>query len=961
MNLTVEKLLWIDWLQSRSLIVRFPAVVFLIPFLLGSVCWRLTQVRWEWWERELRLVPLAILFLLITGIILKPLWRRRLIFINVRFGYMLWMLVVFFTGFMYTDYHWQRSILPSVLYDAEREFLVSGQVTKIAEEEKGTVLTVNLRYITSMDEQIGKSERKTFHLTQSKIEVVRPIMYPVREGYLGLITVGDELILKGAFAVFNPATNPWQFDYQRYQRYRKFVAQMIEPQVYLTRKPFWSFSHWLASGKLWSEGFLRKTLTSDNRPFVMALLTGESDYLPDQELEQIRRLGLSHIIAVSGLHLSLLGLCLKKLLTWVRFPTRWIAGPLIMGTWVFVCFAGCQPSALRVGIYLTILEVGKALGKNLEPVNLLAVTAWLVLIYNPLTLFLLSFQLSFVTYLALLTLYLPVKQVMHKLTQWILGQLSTSLLRPSQSFSQLSSQISKPLATATPSQEAFQTLAQSSSQAASETPAPSPTQLPTQPLKQPLSQPSTQPLTQLPSQPPVQPLSQPSTQSPFKTFYKNLSHLGLSLLNTPFFNWFESSLSMSITSFIGSAPIVLFSFYQLSLSGILMNLWAVPLSELILVLLILTLGVGAIVPPLGVFLSFFLNQLVGLFNQLTRYFDSACPWVWQPGRPPMLLLGIFYLICFLLWWWCQRQTVPRLWLKRERRALKQFCLAVIICTILLFVMSGEHKGLEWVLLDVGQGDGMFLGFPGGFTMLVDGGGQLRGENFVGEKIVKPFLLSRGIGVIDLVCITHCDADHVRGLLPVLEEFRVRAIWMSGDSSTEYANQVREVAKRRNIPIYCPTQGEVFSVGRVRIEVLHPVKDMEYFEENDRSIVLRLTYIDTRILLTGDLGGQEEGRVLQAGFNMQAEFLKVGHHGSKNSSTAVFLTAVNPQVACISVGKNNYGHPAPETLTKLIDANRQVLRTDEIGAMRFIFLLEKDGYHIEKCRIKSGKFRHNNYS
>lgn len=873
---------WLNWFDRRSGFKRFPAVVYLIPFVVGSIIWRLGQVHWGWWERDVRLLPVVLVFCLLIVLVFRSVTLPVRYVLWGKVGYLIGLAFLVLGGFFYTGLLWKSTELPDYYREraegsgtqvlagnsANKDGFTAGtqfsgktvvlraRVTDIHEDERGMTLTVRPLAVYSADGQVR------FPRFSGKVEMVRTALVNLPAGspdgerakptgsmsnpesfpYTQLVKLGDLFIFKGELSLYTAATNPGQFDYRRYQRYRKIVAQMVEGEGEFVARPAFDFMRWLEGGKSWAEQFFQRKISAGNQPFLMALFTGETDYLSEVEMEQIRNLGLSHIIAISGLHLSLVVIWLRKILQWCRVPRSFFPACLLTGIWVAVFFAGSQPSALRVGIYLTLVELGNFFGRRIEPLNLLAVTAWLILLWNPLTLFLLSFQLSFVTYLALMVLAKPIYRVL-------------DLVFPK----------------------------------------------------------------------------------------------GPALLRTV-----QQSLAMSLASFIGSAPIVLFAFYQLPLQGILMNLWAVPLSEVILILLLFTLPVGAVVSPLGGIMAFLLDKLVGLFNWLTRFSSAAFGHVWQPGRPLVFWIAVFYLTFLMLWRFNQYMALPVLWQKREWRLLRQFFLVVSLVILLVSVWPLAEGRLEWILLDIGQGDGMFFRFPNGFTMLVDGGGQLTGANFAGEKIIKPFLLSRGVQKINLVCITHGDADHARGLLPVLSEFAVQEIWMPAGSNTSYTWQVRELAANRHIPVEYPVQGDILHFGEVALEVLHPALGEFHDNENDQSIVLRLTYHGRRILLMGDLSGEEEVGLLKAGIPLGGDFLKIAHHGSKYSTTLDFLEAVNPQIAFISVGKNRYGHPAPETLDRLWNyqnnwngLNCPAIRTDQSGAVRL--LLKGDEVELQSFK------------
>lgn len=827
--MTIERVLWGNWLRSRSWIRRYPAVAALLPFLLGCVLWRIRQIRWEWWERETRVLPLCVLGIVGVLWVTRRFWWKSFLALRHHPRNLVWICLLGAVGYGYTQFSWDQTrfpVPPISNGESSEVWLSAGDMARSSEIQStllidGRILEMKGNGITEtwavapIRARMVQNPMNPFRVT-GKVQVVRP---KIMQG-VSRLRIGDRVILEGELQPFAPATNPGQFDYQRYQRYLRFAGQMREPEVVpQSRRPF-DLMRWLDDGRSYAARFFTAHLSETNQPLVMSFLTGETDYLNDVELEQIRLLGLSHILAISGLNLGLIVLSLKKLMILCHLPQRFHPVGLLAGIWLSVLFVGCQPSALRVGVYLTLAQFGEILHRPLQPLNLLGVTAWIILLVNPLSLFLLSFQLSFVVYLAILVLYQPmlhwIKQFMPRLPNWM--------------------------------------------------------------------------------------------------------------------QKVQQSLALSLAAFIGSMPIILFSFFELPIQGILMNLWAVPLSEIIIVLIFATLFIGSILPPIGLVLTWALDRLVGLFNGLVHIFANLCPWIWQPGRPLWIWIGLLYLSVGLVIHFAHGREMPGLWRKREKSALERTLLLVGVFFIVTLLIPAP-SGLEWILLDVGQGDGMFFRFPQGQVMMVDGGGQPIGDNYVGEKIIKPFLLSRGIRAIDLLCITHFDADHVRGLLPILQQMRVKAIWAPEGSGSEYALAVERIARQRHIPIYHPVAGDFLQFGGVQIDVFNPEKGRYYPQENDRSITLRLNWAGLSMMLTGDLGFTRENELLRERYEVQTEILKVGHHGSKYSTSREFLDKITPKMALISVGPNRYGHPAEETLERLQKQGCTILRTDEVGAIQ----------------------------
>ena len=226
--------------------------------------------------------------------------------------------------------------------------------------------------------------------------------------------------------------------------------------------------------------------------------------------------------------------------------------------------------------------------------------------------------------------------------------------------------------------------------------------------------------------------------------------------------------------------------------------------------------------------------------------------------------------------------------------------------------------------DVGQADSILV-CSGGETMLVDAG------DIGGGDAVVDYLKSQGVEKLDYLVMTHPHADHIGGMPEVLEAFPVGTVILpDAEAATKLYTRVLESIFEKELAVQQPIPGDSFSLGEAQCLILGPAA-LDYEELNNFSVVLKVTLGDTSFLLTGDAEAQAEQDILDTGADVQANVLKVGHHGSYTSSSQAFLDAVHPQMAVISVGEgNSYGMPHKEPLQRLRDAGIRVLRTDQLG-------------------------------
>lgn len=264
-------------------------------------------------------------------------------------------------------------------------------------------------------------------------------------------------------------------------------------------------------------------------------------------------------------------------------------------------------------------------------------------------------------------------------------------------------------------------------------------------------------------------------------------------------------------------------------------------------------------------------------------------------------------------------------------ALAVLALAAVFVWYIVFTQS-EGK-LKVVFLNVGQGDATFIETPSGIQILIDGGA---GSRVLGELSRIMSLYDRSI---DVVVATHTDADHIGGLTEVLRRYDVSMVIENGmTADTKIWRELDELIRDEGSMRYTAVAGQRLVLGGgAHLDILGPMtgeREALTSKANDVMIVSRLVYGENEVLLTGDIERDDEVRLVASGVDLQSDVLKVAHHGSKNSSTDLFLERVRPTVAVISVGESNrYGHPSKEALDRLRKIGARLLRTDTGGRIK----------------------------
>lgn len=253
----------------------------------------------------------------------------------------------------------------------------------------------------------------------------------------------------------------------------------------------------------------------------------------------------------------------------------------------------------------------------------------------------------------------------------------------------------------------------------------------------------------------------------------------------------------------------------------------------------------------------------------------------------------------------------------------------------------ENSNFEVHFIDVGQADSALIECDGE-TMMIDGG------NVADSNVVAAYLKKEDVTELNYVVCSHAHEDHVGGLSGALSVTKADNIYApKTKANTKAYKNFKKKAEEQNVEIKHPNVGDEIQLGSSTVEFLGPV-DENGKDLNSTSIVLKITYGNTSFLFTGDAESDEEEEILNSGADLKSTVLKVGHHGSRMSTSYPFLREVMPQYAVISVEKgNSYGHPNEETLSKLSDAGVEVYRTDESGDI----VMTSDGNSINVVTAK----------
>lgn len=692
---------------------------------------------------------------------------------------------------------------------------------------------------------------------------------------------GEMIALSGKLEQPNIATNFEGFDYRLYlhkQGIHWIVKAEGASSITIIGKGGWSQLAFLAQVDIFRQhiGSIIDELFPDwQGGYMKGLLIGVTDDLSSDKYNQFTSLGMTHILAISGSHVAINISLVFGLLRLLKMTRERAYSIVFWWLPLYVFITGFSPSVIRAGLMtmLGIFLLKRGLFK--DGLNTLSSVAFVMLLWQPYYLFNISFQLSFAVTAGIII---------------------------------------------------------------------------------------------------------------FTPFIK------------PYLLWLpdkiRGGIAITIAAELTSFPLTLYYFNQYSLLSMVANLALVPIISVIaLPAGTISLLLGSIWLPLGKWVAVIVQWLNIATFSITKWLSELSGFMTYWKSPSMLWLLIYYVMLYGMFYLQRRRkleistpissyddTVPlepdkinrgkvvpkNITTNTLKHVFKVGRHTFFICGFMILLVIAyqplNKRGVGHVqFIDVGQGDCTLITTPSGMNILVDGGGtvsfrkpkdawRIRKVPYeVGEKTVVPLLKKRGIHKLDIVIMTHADQDHIGGLQAVLSHFPVRALVMNGSlSHSKTLTKLMETSLVKNIPIYSAYRGMGLSLDHLTsIDFVYPeAKKDETLpiikDQNHESIVFYLMMDGVQFLFTGDMDIAAENEIMALGrfsptsqsISLQADILKVAHHGSKTSTSSSWLKAVNPKFSVISVGsKNSYGHPFPNVLQQIHKQGAQVYRTDSHGEIQ----------------------------
>jgi competence protein ComEC len=667
----------------------------------------------------------------------------------------------------------------------------------------------------------------------------------------------------------------------------------------------------------------------DTAGVLKAALFGDSHSLTREAAERFRDGGTFHLLVVSGMHVTLVGglvWACARLLTRRRL-WQWLASAAMV--WGFALAVGAESSVVRAALMLTAVTLAPAFGRRSSALNALGGAALVLLVWRPVNLLDPSFQLTFLSVLAIVALAAPLLARLREIGEW----------RPTRAT---------PYPPLCP--DWFRTLGEMLYWRERE-------------WRRELA------------------LASHSYRL-FKTPWA--ARLGR-LRVQAFLRYAFAAALVSLLVQVVLLPLLVVYFHRLPLAAPLLNVWAGLLLaagcvSALAALLLSSLGAGSLT-ALFVQAAEAATHLAARGVEPFADADVASLRLPEYAGAARAVYALYFapllVLTFAILSWQPLAEPPRVEEKalkgrrektgegrgtgegRERRIiLSAVCaLALLASVIVLHPLSaGRPDGrLRVDFLDVGQGDAALVTMPDGTTLLVDGGGRATfgggagaadGEHedtaafepdswSIGDRVVSEFLWHKGLSRVNFLLATHTDADHIEGLRDVLANFRVDAALIARTPPHDAGfARFAAAATKADVPVYAVARGNSLIFGAATVEVLWPpAADPHAPSSNDDSAVLRIRFGRRTVLLMGDIEAGAESTLVAGGDSLACDVLKVAHHGSRTSSTEAFVSQARPSLAVIPVGLDSpYGHPHREALARLRATGARILTTGEAGAI-----------------------------
>lgn len=646
---------------------------------------------------------------------------------------------------------------------------------------------------------------------------------------------GDQIKVSGIYIKPEVQRNHKGFDYSKYLKqlkiYGTIKCKKIEVLKHNQGNKIFQISNKISNKIVLNT---KTVLPEKESSILLGLILGYKQDIDEQTQENFRNASMSHILAVSGMHVAyvILGinLILKKI---IGKRNTDILNIIILLLYMFI--TNFSASITRAGIMGIIMIFSKIIHRKNDTYTAISISLLLILFYNPFLIQDLGLLLSYGGVIGILLFNKSIIKFLDNIK--IKNKIYKYKIRP-----KIQNKLDK--------------------------------------IKEVIS----------------------------ITFSVQIAILPIIIYNLNTFNPYFLISNLALSILIGPIVIIGFIFIVIVLANLKIAKIFSKLIELLVQILLTISKVGEfkfskvylVTPSLFSLLIYYIFILVSLF--IYNIYSSK-----NPNRTQIRIKNLI--------------AIGKIKVRKNKIIINKF---LIIIFLVIFIINLFPQNLKIHFLDVGQGDASFIITPKNKTILIDGGGSISSDFNIGENTLIPYILDRGYKKIDIVIISHFDNDHVGGILSLLQELKVEKIYISKQTEkSDNYNKFLDITNQKNIKVYELIAGQKIHIEKnLYLDIIWPTNNQITANIlNNNAIVCNLHYKKFSMLFTGDIEEIAEKEILELYYSnkklLKSDILKVGHHGSKTSSTKEFLNIVNPKVAVIGVGKNNtFGHPNEGVLQRL---------------------------------------------
>ncbi len=787
-----------------------------------------------------------------------------------------------------------------------------------------------------------KENSTSYYLDKVMLYPSQDIQIPIKQKIIAYgemnskLKVGNTVRFTGTVSQIMKATNEGQFNSYAYYLSEGIRYQMFAETMECTGDSYSMYHAALTSLRSKVSQVYKKILPSEEAGVMQAMFLGEKQALDTDIKNLYQRNGISHILSISGLHISFLGLLLYKIFKKIGFPIYLNAGIVSIVVFSYGQMTDFSVSTNRAVVMLLVSLFAIVIGRTYDMLSAISLSACIILLQNPMQLYNTGFQLSFLAVCVLA----------------VFGEIYERLKEEGKEDKQNDNEIERDKKRKVGKGNTGNREEQGRLH-----------------LEQYFLEKSLGLIKHL-----RKVLIKRNSSNHFgnKSFYNEYTRekikLKLDELLLSMDEWLykkykvrESNRGKALQSSMiisaATAPILASTFCEIPIYSVILNLFVIPLTSVLMTLGVVAGLIGMWWIDFAKVLGYGITLILKLYEMLCNFFSSLPFHLVLTGKPSIVQIVLYYVVVI---------GIIQLTIITKRKKM----IYIIACLwILLFRLPSTN--LSMTMLDISQGDSIYIKTPKGTSILVDGGSS--DVKSIGKYRIEPFLKAQGIGIIDYVVLTHMDADHINGVMELMEgmpdveriedtkrgqkslsslkalafydgQVGIQNLILSETSLIdETYTKIEELAARKGITLHYFGKGDTIKEGELTITCLHPYTEYKTDSTNDTSIVLDLTYRSFDALLLGDLesGGESEliklvKEELTSGDNISSnqtpekemngqlavgqkkyDIIKIAHHGSKYSTSDEFLKYYGARIAWISSGfGNRYGHPHKELLDRL---------------------------------------------